>query len=107
MRILCKKTFADIIAAAFPGIWITSFEHEDALREIAALCKKEEWALATWDVDSGLHVGTASVGTAPDPLAALRALPASQNPNHRPCWSCRIFTASWGAQRLSSASPIL
>ena len=36
--------------------------------------------LATWDVDSGLHVGAASVGTAPDPLAALRALPALAKP---------------------------
>ena len=66
----------EYVAAAFPGIWIQSFEHDDALREIVALCKQEKWSLAAWDVDKGLQVGAAAVGTAPDPLAALRALPA-------------------------------
>src|ERR1035437_3054281 len=71
----------EYIAAAFPGIWITSFEHDDALSEIAALCKQEQWSLAVWDVDKGLRVGAAAAGTAPDPLAALRALSALAKAN--------------------------
>jgi hypothetical protein len=71
----------EYIAAAFPGIWITSFEHEEAMREIAALCQQEEWSLATWDVDKGLQVGAATASTAPDPLAALRSLPALAKPD--------------------------
>ena len=71
-----QNELREYVAAAFPGIWIQSFEHDDALHEIAALCKQEKWSLATWDVDKGLQVGTAAVGATPDPLAALRALPA-------------------------------
>ena len=76
-----QEQLREYIAAAFPGIWITSFEHDDAIREIAALCKQEQWSLAVWDVDKGLQVGAAAVGTAPDPLAALRALPALAKPD--------------------------
>src|ERR1035437_8439360 len=71
----------EYIAAAFSGIWIESHEHQDALAEIAKLCKEQNWALALWDVDKGLQVGTAAVGAAPDPLAALRALPALTKPD--------------------------
>jgi hypothetical protein len=62
-----QEQLREYIAAAFPGIWITSFEHDDAIREIAALCKQEQWSLAVWDVDKGLQVGAAAVGPAPDP----------------------------------------
>ena len=64
----------EYVAAAFAGIWIQSFEHEDALREIASLCKAENWSLATWDIDRGLQSGAGSALAAPDPLTALRAL---------------------------------
>ena len=46
----------EYIAAAFPGIWITSFEHDDAIREIAALCKQENWSLATNSQIGRAHV---------------------------------------------------
>ena len=75
-----QEQLREYIAAAFPGIWITSFEHDDALGEIAALCKQEQWSLAVWDVDKGLRGGTAAASSAPDPLAALRALPALAKP---------------------------
>ena len=48
----------EYIAAAFPGIWIQSHEHEEALREIAALCRDQKWSLATWDID---QIGRAHV----------------------------------------------
>jgi hypothetical protein len=70
----------DYIAAAFPGIWITSFEHEEALREIAALCQDQHWTMAVWDVDIGLQAGGVAAASASDPLAALRSLPALARP---------------------------
>ncbi len=69
----------ELIDACFTGIWIQSFEHDDALAEIARLCHEQTWRLATWDVARGpAVVGAVEASTAAgnDPLAALRALPA-------------------------------
>ena len=71
---------AEYISACFSGIWIESHEHEDALAEIAQLCHREHWQLATWDIDRGLHrpglTDEPSSGSGPDPLAAIRSLGA-------------------------------
>ena len=64
----------EYIAAAFPGIWVESHEHQEAIREIAALCKEQQWSLATWDIDKGLQCGNNAALAAPDPLTAVRAL---------------------------------
>lgn len=64
----------EYVAAAFPGIWVESHEHEEAIREIAALCKDQKWSLATWDIDKGLASGAGAALAAPDPLTAVRAL---------------------------------
>jgi hypothetical protein len=75
-----SQRLTEYISACFTGLWIESHEHEDALHEIAQLCKQEDWRLATWDIDRGLSVGgvpgdqNADGGT--DPLAAIRALNA-------------------------------
>ena len=75
----------DLVRAAFSGLYVHSFEHHDAVAEIAALCRREGWTLATWDVDRGLALA-ASAAEAPaavqaaDPLAAIRALPALATP---------------------------
>ena len=68
----------EYITAAFSGIWVQSYEHEDALLEVAQLCRNEKWALATWDVDRGLQVPgrTAAANTASDPLAAVKSISA-------------------------------
>src|SRR6195952_5544546 len=71
----------ELVRAAFSGIYVHSFEHQDAIREIAGLCRQEGWSLATWDVDRGLSLaGTSAEATtavqAADPLAAIRALGA-------------------------------
>lgn len=75
----------EYIAAAFSGIWIQSFEHEDALAEIAGLCREHHWALATWDVDRGLRSPSAGEDAAAtpgsDPLAAIKALNALTSSN--------------------------
>src|ERR1035437_1412541 len=76
-----QEQLREYIAAAFPGIWITSFEHEDALVEIAALCKQEQGPRAVGASNKVWRLGAAPAGTAPDPLAALRALPALAKPD--------------------------
>ena len=64
------------IAAAFTGLWVQSCEHEDALAEIAALCKDHKWSLAVWDVDRGLQVGGKAAEAAGDPVAAIKSVNA-------------------------------
>ncbi len=67
------------------GIWIRSFEHEDAVLEIAQLCACEKWRLATWEVDAGLSIAGAQADEGPtqnaDPLAAIRSLNALASPD--------------------------
>jgi hypothetical protein len=75
----------ELVRAAFSGIYVHSFEHQDAIREIAGLCRQEGWALATWDVDRGLSLAgmstdAATAVQAADPLAAIRALGALATP---------------------------
>ena len=71
-----SERLGEYVRACFPGLWIQSFEHDDAIAEIATLCRAQDWILATWDLDRGLAVagqadGSATVPTAADPLAAL------------------------------------
>ena len=70
------ERLSEYIQACFSGIWVESHEHEDALAEIAQLCRREKWRLAVWDLEQGLRVsgaGAAGPGGG-DPLAAIRAL---------------------------------
>ena len=75
----------EYIAACFTGLWVQSFEHEDALREIGQLCHERQWRLAVWDIAQGLQlpgVGDDSPTNiaASDPLAAIRAINALSSP---------------------------
>jgi hypothetical protein len=74
-----SQRLREYIAACFTGLWLQSHEHEDALREIAQLCRQENWRLATWSIDEGLNLtnqpGTAEAG-GNDPLTAIRSLSA-------------------------------
>ena len=69
----------EYVSACFTGLWIQSHEHEDALAEIAQLCRDQEWRLAVWDIDQGLQIpgqnGEAD-GSGSDPLAAIRSINA-------------------------------
>lgn len=72
-----SERLVEYVRACFTGLYIQSYEHDDALAEIAQLCRQESWQLAVWDVDRGLQVGgqTAAAGTGnTDPLAAIRAI---------------------------------
>jgi len=64
------------IAAAFTGLWVQSYEHEDALAEIAKLCSEHEWSLAVWDIDRGLQVNGQTAEGATDPVAAIKSVNA-------------------------------
>jgi len=75
------ERLGELARACFPAIWIQTYESDDALLEIAQLCREENWNLATWDVDQGLHVvghnnGEAADSMTTDPLAAIRSVPA-------------------------------
>ena len=70
----------EYVSACFTGLWIESHEHDDALREIAQLCREQNWWLATWDVEQGLRIpgqnnGQSADAGGSDPLAAI----ANQN----------------------------
>jgi len=74
-----NQRLSELVRAAFAGIWLQSFEHDDALIEIARLCRQNSWSLATWDVDRGLSFAgqsteAASLVSAADPLSAIKSL---------------------------------
>ena len=76
-----SQQLLEYISACFTGLWIESHEHEDALVEIAQLCRQEDWRLAVWDIDQGLQIpghGDDSQADAggTDPLAAIRSINA-------------------------------
>ena len=79
------ESLAEYVKACFSGIWIESHEHDDAILEIAQLCREEDWQLAVWDADAGLQLPgqavdeTAAAGSQ-DPLAALKSLDAMGDP---------------------------
>ena len=77
-----RNRLTEYVRACFTGIWIESHEHQDALTEIAQLCRDEEWQLATWDIESGLTVPGQSEPDAGnnDPLSAIRAVNAMATP---------------------------
>jgi hypothetical protein len=75
----------DYINAAFTGLWIQTYEPDEAEREIARLARERQWKLAVWDVAGGLHLAGNPVTSQPesaagDPLAAIRAVPALAEP---------------------------
>ena len=71
---------AEYIATCFSGIWLQSFEHDDAILEIVGLCRDRGWKVATWDIARGLQVpgqtGGQPADTSADPLAAIRSVNA-------------------------------
>ena len=83
---LLSQQLSEYISACFTGLWIQSHEHEDALAEIAQLCRDENWRLAVWDIAQGLQIpgqgddADASAGAA-DPLAAINAINGLATPD--------------------------
>ena len=87
------ERLSEFVRACFTGLWIRTFEPDDALTEIARLCRQQHWSLATWDIERGLNIAgtTADASTVAtvttDPLAAIRSLVAWPHPTARRC-SC-------------------
>ena len=77
------ERLSEYVRACFTGLWIESHEHEDALSEIAALCRQENWRLAVWDIDRGLQAaGQEAEVAGSDPLAAIRAVSSLAAPDN-------------------------
>src|SRR5215207_8235628 len=81
------QRLAELVQACFTGIWIESHEHDDALQEMATLCREQEWQLMTWDVEQGLKLTGANqaVDASFDPLAAIRSLAAIEGKGDSSC----------------------
>ena len=75
---------AEYISACFTGLWIESHEHDDALREIAQMCRDQQWQMATWNIEQGLQIPGSEQPTdagGNDPLAAIRSINALASPD--------------------------
>ena len=77
------QRLSEYISACFTGLWITSHEHDDALSEIAQLCRDQNWKLAVWDIASGLQIPgqNTPADASSDPLAAIRSINAMASPD--------------------------
>jgi hypothetical protein len=81
-----RQDLTEYISACFTGLWLQSFEHEDAIADIGQLCRDENWQLAIWDVARGLQIpgngdrADANAGTA-DPLTAINAVNSLATPD--------------------------
>jgi hypothetical protein len=102
------ERLSEYVRAAFSGIYIRSHEHDDAIAEVARLCRDQGWSLATWDVDRGLAIagradGTGVVPGAADPLAAVRSLAAMATPEGTALLVLRNFHKFLGSAEVIQA----
>jgi hypothetical protein len=84
-RMSLNDRLSELVRACFTGVWIQSCEHDDGLAEIAEMCRREGWHMATWDIDQGLQLpgqtpGLQADAGGSDPLAAIRAVNALATP---------------------------
>src|SRR5215218_1930830 len=103
-----SERLAELVRAAFSGIYVVSHEHQDAVAEIARLCRQQRWALATWDVDRGLALAgqapdLATAVKATDPLAAIRSLGALAMPDGTALLVLRNFHRFTGSPEVVQA----
>ena len=102
------ERLSEYVRAAFSGIYIRSHEHDDAIAEVARLCRDRGWSLATWDVDRGLALAGRPDGTdvlpgAADPLAAVRSLAAMATPEGTAILVLRNFHRFLGSAEVIQA----
>ena len=70
------QQIVEYVRACFTGLWVQSHEHTEALRELTALCREQDWQCGIWDIDQGLkihHQAGPTTLDAPDPLSILKA----------------------------------
>lgn len=66
---------AEYVRACFTAIWVETHEQHEATVAITQLCQRENWQLATWNIDQGLRVGGSPADqSGSDPLAAIRSV---------------------------------
>ncbi len=70
---MLAKQLREFIRAGYSGVYITTFEQEDAQAEIGLLCMQSNFHLACWDCDSGLTLNSGNNPDINDPIAMLRA----------------------------------
>lgn len=79
------SVLTEYVCAAFSGIYIRTFEPDEALTEIAALCREQKWRLTTWDLDRGISGGDSAAISPPgsniDPLATIRSVGGLADPD--------------------------
>ena len=102
------ERLSEYVRAAFSGLYVRSHEHDDAIAEIARLCRDQGWSLATWDVDRGLALAgraeaTGVVPGAADPLAAIRSLAAMATPEGTAILVLRNFHRFLGSAEVVQA----
>jgi hypothetical protein len=74
----------ELVQACFSGLWITTAEPAEAMRDLTTLCRAEGWRLGAWDCDRGMTfplepIQMPGVTDAQDVLAVIRALPQIAN----------------------------
>ena len=98
------ERLSELVRAAFSGIYVVSREHDDAVAEVAELCRREGWTLAAWDADRGLDLqGRSAEPGAADPLAAVRALAALATPDGTAVLVLRNFHRYLGSPEVAQA----
>lgn len=77
-----RDRLSEYVRACFTGLWIESHEHQDALTEIAQLCREEGWVMTSWDVEAGIQGASIGEqeGAGNDPLTAVRTAGALSGP---------------------------
>ena len=93
----------EYVAACFTGLWIQSHEHDDALAEIAQLCRDQDWRMAAWDIAQGLQIPGQTADTdagGSDPLAAIQTLSALATPD-----SSALLVLALSRQSTATQSP--
>ena len=73
----------DYINAAFSGLWVQTFEPDEAEKELVENGRQSGWTVATWDIARGLRLPTGSgvaASEVADPISLLRGLPALAPP---------------------------
>lgn len=102
-------SLAEYICAAFSGLYVQTFEPDEALREIADLCRQQQWRLTVWDIDRGLTAdstvpeGATVASLTSDPLAPIKALAGMTSPDGASILVLRNFHRFLGSAEIVQA----
>ena len=89
------ERLSEYVRAASAASGSSRFEHDDAIAEIARLCRQQGWTLATWDIDRGLSL--AGGRRRPDDVRRRRR-PAGRDPGARRPGHARRHGAAGAAE---------